>query len=251
MYINHYCRSGSRGGILDTTAKLKVVAKNLQGSLLYQNYIFNIWISPSRIFPLWLMHLAITVFKLHYFIYFIILSSMLGTVSFLFIYIVPGKESAYNLVRSHYPLLSILFTSVPLFSLCLEFPLSLLCGEIVFVFQPQAKYLSMKTSSNFSANHSDFIVLHLLLIIMPLHFSCSLKNCLGIIFHCRCNSTKYSQATQRMNRLGCESWQSSQANWALSPALVSSGSRPGCPSFLMRLAEWAGMLLKPSRCKGS
>lgn len=97
----------------------------------------------------------------------------------------------------------------------------------------------MKTSPNFQLI-TDFIVLHLLLIIMPLHFSCSLKNCLGIIFHCRCNSTKYLQVTQRMKQLGCESWQSSQANWALSAALVSSGSRPGCPSFLMSLRSGLG-----------
>lgn len=60
-------------------------------------------------------------------------------------------------------------------------------------------------------------------IIMPLYFSCLLKNCLGIVLHCMCNSKKYSQYAQRMNWLGCEIWQRSRTNWAVCLALVSSG----------------------------
>lgn len=131
----------------------------------------------------------------------------------------------------------------PLF-LCLTYAwdfLLLFClVKLYSSFNPRLKYLSVKTSPNFSVNLSYFIFLHLLLIIMPLNFSCSLKNCLGVILHCRCNSTQYSQEAQRMNWLGCETWQRSQANWALSPALVSSGRGPGCASFLTRLASGMG-----------
>ena len=133
----------------------------------------------------------------------------------------------HNLVRPNYPQLSTLRISHQYSCLTyawhLIFLLCLFKFYSSFTLKLKLKYhLSGRTLPNYSVNHFYFLFLHLT-IIMPLYFSCLLKNCLGIVLHCMCNSKKYSQYAQRMNWLGCEIWQRNRTNWAVCLALVSSG----------------------------
>lgn len=133
----------------------------------------------------------------------------------------------HNLVRPNYLQLSTLRISHQ-YS-CLTYAWHLIFLLCLFKFYSS---FTLSSSSNIIFQWGLYLITQLITstfcsyispIIMPLYFSCLLKNCLGIVLHCMCNSKKYSQYAQRMNWLGCEIWQRSRTNWAVCLALVSSG----------------------------